>query len=397
MEEKINFGKFIQMKRKEKGLSQKEMADKLFVTESAVSKWERGISYPDISMLLGISEVLSVTEHELLTASDDYRLKETEKNAKSYLKVIKTYSFILYAAYILSLVSCFIVNICLSHNLSWFFIVLFSEMLAFSLLNVPVIIKNHNVPVIVKNHKGLWTIGSFYFSLNLLLAYCCIYVKGDWFFIALFSEMLAFSLLHVPVIVKSHKGLWTIGSFYISLNLLLAYCCFYVKGDWFLTAFLGVTFGLSVVFIPLIFLDSIFPECIRKHNAAISMGIDSVLLILLSLFTAKSWAAIEICLFQLILPWCYLLIIRYMKFNGLFKASICTFLTGVNIFILRPFLNVLIDHKSFNLDPVNFKIWNNEYMNGNITLIVFAVCTFVSMLFVIGGIIKQVIRRKNNI
>lgn len=101
MEEKINFGKFIQLKRKEKGLSQKDMADKLFVTESAVSKWERGISYPDISMLQGICEVLSVTEHELLTASDDYRLKETEKNANSYLKVVKTYSIILYAAYIL--------------------------------------------------------------------------------------------------------------------------------------------------------------------------------------------------------------------------------------------------------------------------------------------------------
>jgi len=83
MEEKINFGKFIQLKRKEKGLSQKDMADKLFVTESAVSKWERGISYPDISMLQGICEVLSVTEHELLTASDDYRLKETEKNAET--------------------------------------------------------------------------------------------------------------------------------------------------------------------------------------------------------------------------------------------------------------------------------------------------------------------------
>ena len=335
MEEKIDFGKFIQLKRKEKGLSQKDMADKLFVTESAVSKWERGISYPDISMLQGICEVLSVTEHELLTASDDYRLKETEKNANSYLKVVKTYSIILYAAYILSLVPCFIVNICLSQNLSWFFIVLFSEMLVFSLLNV-------------------------------------------------------------PVIVNKHKGLWTIGSFYFSLNVLLAYCCFYVKGDWFFTALLSVTFAMAVVFVPLILLDNIFPECIRKHNAIISMGIDSVLLILLCMFTAKSWTAIEICIFQLILPWCYLFTIRYMKINGLFKASICTFLTGLNIFILRPIVNVIIDNKPFNLDPINFKIWNNEYINGNITMIVFAVCTFVSMFFVIGGIIKQV-KAKDNI
>ena len=58
--------------------------------------------------------------------------------------------------------------------------------------------------------------------------------------------------------------------------------------------------------------------------------------------------------------------------------------------------SVIIDNKPFNLDPINFKIWNNEYINGNITMIVFAVCTFVSMFFVIGGIIKQV-KAKDNI
>lgn len=73
--EKTTLGKFIQTKRKQADLSQKEMAEKLFVTESAVSKWERGVSYPDISMIQGICEVLSISEHELLTASDDHRQK----------------------------------------------------------------------------------------------------------------------------------------------------------------------------------------------------------------------------------------------------------------------------------------------------------------------------------
>ena len=57
MEDKSTLGKFIQTKRKELGLSQKELAKALYVTESAVSKWERGISYPDITMISGICEV----------------------------------------------------------------------------------------------------------------------------------------------------------------------------------------------------------------------------------------------------------------------------------------------------------------------------------------------------
>lgn len=43
MEGKESFGKYILKKRKEAGLSQKMLADRLFVTESAVSKWERGV------------------------------------------------------------------------------------------------------------------------------------------------------------------------------------------------------------------------------------------------------------------------------------------------------------------------------------------------------------------
>lgn len=42
MEEKTEFGKFIVLKRKEAGLTQKELAETIHVTESAVSKWERG-------------------------------------------------------------------------------------------------------------------------------------------------------------------------------------------------------------------------------------------------------------------------------------------------------------------------------------------------------------------
>ncbi len=45
MEEKAAFGKFIADKRRAKGLTQAQLAQQLYVTESAVSKWERGVSH----------------------------------------------------------------------------------------------------------------------------------------------------------------------------------------------------------------------------------------------------------------------------------------------------------------------------------------------------------------
>lgn len=59
-------GKFISEMRKEKGLTQKELAEKLNVTDKAVSKWETGRSAPDIALLAPLSEALGVTVIELL-------------------------------------------------------------------------------------------------------------------------------------------------------------------------------------------------------------------------------------------------------------------------------------------------------------------------------------------
>jgi transcriptional regulator with XRE-family HTH domain len=64
-----NFSKmaqFISELRKEKKLTQKELAEQLGVTDKAVSKWERGLSCPDISLLSKLSQVLGITISELL-------------------------------------------------------------------------------------------------------------------------------------------------------------------------------------------------------------------------------------------------------------------------------------------------------------------------------------------
>ena len=59
-------GKFIATSRKKKGLTQIELADKLNITDRAVSKWERGKGCPDISLLEDLSKILDVSIIELL-------------------------------------------------------------------------------------------------------------------------------------------------------------------------------------------------------------------------------------------------------------------------------------------------------------------------------------------
>lgn len=61
------FGIFLARLRKERGLTQKELAEKLYVSDKAVSKWERGLSLPDISLLQPLGEVLDVSVTELLS------------------------------------------------------------------------------------------------------------------------------------------------------------------------------------------------------------------------------------------------------------------------------------------------------------------------------------------
>ena len=60
------FGTFIAAQRKTKGLTQKQLADRLSVTDKAVSKWERGLGFPDIKLLEPLSQALDVSILELM-------------------------------------------------------------------------------------------------------------------------------------------------------------------------------------------------------------------------------------------------------------------------------------------------------------------------------------------
>lgn len=62
----IQFGAFVAQMRKEQGLTQKELADKLNVTDKAVSKWETGKGFPDVKLLEPLAQALGVSLVELM-------------------------------------------------------------------------------------------------------------------------------------------------------------------------------------------------------------------------------------------------------------------------------------------------------------------------------------------
>jgi len=68
-------GEIISIHRKEKGLTQKGLGDRLHITDKAVSKWERGIACPDIKTIPLLAEALDLSVEELLNTNTVYPSK----------------------------------------------------------------------------------------------------------------------------------------------------------------------------------------------------------------------------------------------------------------------------------------------------------------------------------
>lgn len=62
----MNLGTKIDKLRKEQNMTQQELANKLNITDKAVSKWERGLSYPDITSISKLAKILNVDSKELI-------------------------------------------------------------------------------------------------------------------------------------------------------------------------------------------------------------------------------------------------------------------------------------------------------------------------------------------
>lgn len=120
---KEKFGAFVASLRKEKGLTQKELAERLFISDKAVSKWETGTSLPDTALLLPLADILGVTVTELLmsrrmetsSSIDQTSMEEVVLTAISYsgeeqhktFKQEKKWSFLFLVALLISCVELF--------------------------------------------------------------------------------------------------------------------------------------------------------------------------------------------------------------------------------------------------------------------------------------------------
>ena len=82
--DQIKIGKFIQEKRKEKGLTQSDLAEKLNITDRAISKWENGICLPDAGTMPLLCEILGVSINDLFSG-EKVDMKNNEKKLEENL------------------------------------------------------------------------------------------------------------------------------------------------------------------------------------------------------------------------------------------------------------------------------------------------------------------------
>ena len=87
--DQIKIGRFIAERRKKAGLTQIQLAEKLAITDKAVSKWERGIAMPDTSIMLELCNILSISVNELLCGEKIDMENNNQKNEQLFLNMAK--------------------------------------------------------------------------------------------------------------------------------------------------------------------------------------------------------------------------------------------------------------------------------------------------------------------
>ncbi len=127
-----NMGSFISEMRKTKKMTQKDLAQALGITDKAVSKWERGLSYPDISLLSRLADVLGVTVSELLDGEKEdtvpevqekkveHVLQYADRTAERKLRSLKViFADVFSLLLVLGILTCSICDLAVSGSFTW--------------------------------------------------------------------------------------------------------------------------------------------------------------------------------------------------------------------------------------------------------------------------------------
>ena len=332
MTDKKTFGSFIKIKRTEKNYSQKDLAEMLFVTEGAVSKWERGVSYPDITLISDICRVLDISEHELITASIDTDTRKMKHEARKFRAIRGTW--IPTISYGIALVTCFICNLAVSHTLSWFFVVLAALICAYTF-----------VP----------TVTCFFES----------------------KKLLAFTV-----------------STYLSICLLLFTCAVYTNGlSWFLTAFIGILMGYVLLFVPILLSKTNYSR--YKFIISFTVTLVLTVLMMIHIRIWQSFVlgkAILMAVYGFV-PVIACAVICASRFNAFLKTGICTAVSGIALYYANHVATVLFGTSSSNSYQVDFRNWE-QCLKGNIQLIVLLSFLFVSAVFFAIGFFRVIRNNK---
>ena len=87
--DQVKIGRFISKKRKERGLTQAQLAEKLGITDRAVSKWETGRSLPDASIMLELCELMQITVNDLLCGEEVMVENYQEKTENNLIEMVR--------------------------------------------------------------------------------------------------------------------------------------------------------------------------------------------------------------------------------------------------------------------------------------------------------------------
>ena len=191
----------------------------------------------------------------------------------------------------------------------------------------------------------------------------------SWFFIVLAAMFIPASLTVVPLMMPKNKRLWTITLFTVSLLVLLAVCCIYSGGNWFFIAASGVLFGLSIPFMPVVVNTKPVAKVLGNNKALTVVGTYTLLyFIMMACVGIKSGSpeffriSAAFSLPSLIYMWTMFALIRLPKWNGFFKTATCI-LASVLVYFFNDAIVLGILGNKPRIPSFDFSLTTTESLN----------------------------------